>query len=322
VVVGAGMAGLTAARRLSGRHEVVVLDKSRGVGGRMATRRVGGATIDHGAQFLTAHTEDFARTLAELEGAGAVAGWFHSLIGPDGAGQADGHTRYRGVRSMNDVAKYLATGLDVRRGAPVRSVARAGGAWRIEGASGVLEADAVLLTAPVPQSLEVLDAGGTVLSALDRSALEKVSYDPCIAVLAPLDGPSGLPPPGAVDPVEGPIDWMADNHAKGVSAVSAVTIHATPAASYSMWDSPDELVVAELLDAAGLDSPVLRELVQVQRWRYSRPVCAHPHRYMLAASEAPLSLAGDAFGGARVEGAALSGAAAAAAIDEALGGPP
>lgn len=322
MVVGAGMAGLTAARRLSGRHEVVVLDKSRGVGGRMATRRVGGATIDHGAQFLTAHTGEFARTLAELEGAGVVTGWFHSLVGPEGAGQADGHTRYRGVRSMNDVAKYLATGLDVRRGTPVFSVARDGGAWRIEGASGMLEADAVLLTAPVPQTLEVLDAGGTELSTRDRRALEKVSYDPCIAVLAPLDGPSGLPSPGAVDPAEGPIDWMADNHAKGVSAVSAVTIHATPVASHSMWDSPDELVVAELLGAAGLDSPVVRDLVQVQRWRYSRPVRAHPHRCMLAASEALLALAGDAFGGARVEGAALSGAAAAGAIDEALGGPP
>ena len=55
-MVGAGMAGLTAAHRLSGVTEVVILDKGRGVGGRLATRRIGDATIDHGAQFITTHT--------------------------------------------------------------------------------------------------------------------------------------------------------------------------------------------------------------------------------------------------------------------------
>ena len=55
VVVGAGAAGLSAARQLGDRYEVVVFDKARGVGGRMATRRLGDATFDHGAQFLTAH---------------------------------------------------------------------------------------------------------------------------------------------------------------------------------------------------------------------------------------------------------------------------
>ncbi|MFW5789075.1 MAG: FAD-dependent oxidoreductase [Spirochaetota bacterium] len=57
-VVGAGIAGLTAARRLvDASLDVTVLDKGRGVGGRMATRRFGGATrrfggatFDHGGR--------------------------------------------------------------------------------------------------------------------------------------------------------------------------------------------------------------------------------------------------------------------------------
>jgi predicted NAD/FAD-dependent oxidoreductase len=41
LVIGAGLAGLTAARRLQDRgHTVVVVDKGRAPGGRMATRRI------------------------------------------------------------------------------------------------------------------------------------------------------------------------------------------------------------------------------------------------------------------------------------------
>ncbi|MSO32728.1 MAG: FAD-dependent oxidoreductase, partial [Ilumatobacteraceae bacterium] len=59
VVVGAGIAGLTAARALShAGHSVIVLDKGRSVGGRMATRRIGDATVDHGAQFFTVRSDD------------------------------------------------------------------------------------------------------------------------------------------------------------------------------------------------------------------------------------------------------------------------
>ena len=63
-VVGAGVTGLTAARHLAPSFDVVVVDKGRGVGGRLATRRIGDATFDHGAQFITTHTPDVAATAA------------------------------------------------------------------------------------------------------------------------------------------------------------------------------------------------------------------------------------------------------------------
>ena len=61
LVIGAGMAGLIAAAELqrAGRR-VLVLDKGRGVGGRLASRRIGEASFDHGAQFITARTPRFA----------------------------------------------------------------------------------------------------------------------------------------------------------------------------------------------------------------------------------------------------------------------
>lgn len=311
VIVGAGLAGLTAARALAGQYEVVVLDKSRGVGGRMATRRIGAATIDHGAQFFTTHTAEFAQVVETWTEVGVAQPWFAGRVGPNGIVDNDGHTRYRGVGTMNAVAQHLADGLDVRRSTPVRSVARNGEGWVVTTTHDAIVADAVLLTAPAPQSLALLAAGGVELSPEDRRVLEAIEYEPCLAVLALVDGPTQLPPPGAVDPADGPVDWVADNQRKGVSAAPAVTIHATAAFSRQHWDTDDETVVAALVEASKLGCAPLPGGTQVQRWRYARPITLDPARF-LAASELPrLLFAGDAFGEGKVEGAVLSGRAAA-----------
>ncbi len=318
LVVGAGLAGLTAARALNDAHDVLVIDKGRGVGGRMATRRMGDATLDHGAQFFTTHTDEFAAVVADWQAAGVARPWFRGRLGPTGIVAADGHTRFRGVDSMNAVAKHLATGLDVRTSTAATSISHADGSdvWVITIGNRSLQAEALVLTPPVPQSLALLADGEVVLAPDDLAALTAVRYEPCLALLAVLDGPSGLPEPGAVDPENGPIDWMADNQRKGLSASPAVTIHATADFSREHWSAPDEVVVAALLAAAGL--PAAPSAAQVQRWRYARPVGVHPARHLLAQGLPPLVFAGDAFGGAKVEGAVLSGRSAAAALDPAL----
>lgn len=320
VVIGAGMAGLTAAHRLQEQCDVIVLDKGRGVGGRLATRRIGDATIDHGAQFITTHTDEFAATITKLVGSGVVAPWFRGRIGPNGVVDPDGHTRYRGAVSMNAIAKALAVGLDVRTASLVSSLVHDGKSWTVVLADGTeLKADGIVVTSPVPQTLALLESGGVVLTPNDADALAAITYDPCIALMAVLDGPSGLNEAGAVDPASGPIDWIADNFLKGISAVPAVTIHATPEFSRTQWDAPDEAITEALLDAAQLESSVLPGSVQIQRWRYARPSVEHPERFLRLSDMPPFVCAGDAFGGAKVEGAALSGAAAAQAIESALG---
>ena len=311
VIVGAGLAGLTAARALAGEYEVVVLDKSGGVGGRMATRRIGAATIDHGAQFFTTHTAEFAQVAATWVAAGVAQPWFAGRVGPTGVTDTDGHTRYRGVSSMNAIAQHLADGVNVRRSTPVQSVARSDDGWLVTTNHDALTAEAVLLTAPVPQSLALLAAGGVELTDVDRSALQAIEYEPCLAVLALVDGPTRLPAPGAVDPADGPVDWVADNHRKGVSAVPAVTIHATAAFSRQHWDDDDATVVAALVAASHLGCAPLPGGTQVQRWRYARATTLYPARFLEAHEQPRLLLAGDAFGAGKVEGAVLSGRAAA-----------
>ncbi len=320
VVIGAGMAGLTAARRLADSCDVVVVDKGRGVGGRLATRRIGGATFDHGAQFLTTHTAEFAARVSEWTATGVVVPWFRGRIGPDGVTDPDGHVRFRGAPTMNALAKHVAVGLDVRTGSRVSAVRRAARGWTVALADDAeLTADAVVVTAPVPQILSLLEAGGVEPTPRERDALHAVEYEPCLALMTTLDGPSGLDEPGAIDPAAGPIDWIADNRVKGVSAVPAVTIHATAGFSREHWDATDDEIGTELLTAAALDATAVPGALSVQRWRFARPTVVHPDRCLVLEGDAPLVCAGDAFGGAKVEGAALSGAAAADALDAALG---
>jgi predicted NAD/FAD-dependent oxidoreductase len=142
--------------------------------------------------------------------------------------------------------------------------------------------------------------------------------------MACLDSSADLPDPGAVAPTAGPLEWIADNQAKGISAVPALTLHAGAEASSALWDASDELVVAELVAAAG--EAFGRALVvtdsSVQRWRYARPSVSHPERCLVASGLPPLVLAGDAFGEPKVEGAVRSGSAAAAALRQAIDGQP
>jgi len=315
LVVGAGLSGVLAARGVAATAEVTVVEKSRGVGGRLATRRLGPATFDHGAQFFTAQSPVFTSLVTEWLGAGVAAPWFSERLEPDGSTMDDGHQRYRGAPGMTALAKHEARGLHVVTGTCVARLEVEGARWRaVTDAGQALDADAVVLTAPVPQSLALLDAGGVALSDADRHTLEALTYDRCLAVLAVLDAPSGLAAPGALRPASEPIDWLADNHLKGISAVPALTVHAAAAFSLAHWGDTDADVCAALLAAAPL--PLVASVVEadVQRWRYAKPTTPHTDRFLMAAGLPPLLFAGDAFGSARVEGAALSGMAVASEL--------
>ena len=109
LVIGAGMAGVTAAAELQRAGlSVLVLDKGRAVGGRLASRRVGAATFNHGAQFITALMPRFAAVIEECREAGVVEEWCRGF-----AERADGHARWRGSPTINAVAKHLARGLEI-----------------------------------------------------------------------------------------------------------------------------------------------------------------------------------------------------------------
>lgn len=320
VVIGAGLAGLVCARRLAAAGvDVAVVERESHPGGRLATERLAGATFDHGAQFFTVRDERFAALVDGWRAAGLqVDEWCQGFarapsVRADPAEadlRSDGHPRYVVGGGMRRLAEHLAKDLPVTLGAAVRAVAAAGKRWRVELDDGRrLDGDAVVCTAPVPETLTLLDAGGAALPAQQQRALSALAYDPCLALLVVLDRPPGLPGPGGAQFDDGPVAFLADNAAKGLSAVPALTLHAAGDWSDQHASDDDASVISALLEAAEdwLGGARARH-AEVRRWRYSRPLNPHPQRTVAAGG---LVLAGDAYGGPRVEGAALSGLCAA-----------
>ena len=347
VVIGAGIAGLMAAARIAAHgRRVLVLDKSRGVGGRMATRRIGGAVCDHGAQFFTQRTLGFHGVIEHAVRDDAVVEWCRGFsrdgsIGADGMTVDDGHPRYRGARGMTDLPKLLAATLatpgnevEVRTAAKATSVAVEADRVRVtiegqDGATEVVEAAGCVLTAPVPQALDLVAAGGSLdrMEAHAITRLRTVDYDPCFAVMLVLDRPSLLPEPGAIQfggDAAGPVAWVADNQRKGISAVPALTVHATGAFSREHFDVPSDEVAAALIDAVRpwIDGDPRTAIVErsIHRWKFATPTTVLPEPFVAVSHAPPVVCCGDAFAGPRVEGAAVSGAAGGAWLAERLAG--
>jgi predicted NAD/FAD-dependent oxidoreductase len=298
--------------------QVTILDKGQGIGGRLATRRledsdVGVGVFDYGAQYCTARTPLFQEFIDTWKNSHVTKIWSHGFRTADGQLKQNGVPRYIGTDGMRRIAKHLAHDLDVHTSTHVTSLKWLGKRWGIMTEAGTLfESDIVGLTAPVPQSLELLKHSLIPLPCDMAEQLEKIRYQPCIAMLAFLKQPSLIPEPGGMWLSGKPIAWMSDNYKKGISPKGyAVTIHTGPEFSQQYWDEPDNAIAEKLVEASTrwLGGDVAR--YHIHRWRYSQAIQGFGEPYAYFDQPGPLFLFGDAFGGNRVEGAFLSGHAAA-----------
>lgn len=319
IVVGGGITGLITANILQGKGiKVAVLDKGRGIGGRLATRRVKlddsiEGVFDYGAQYFSVKNPHFQTWVDDWLKNGAIEEWCR------GFKETDGKPRYRGVGGTRNIAKYLAQDLLVRTQTKVQEVSY-DKKWLVETEVGEqYQGDMLVMTPPIPQTLDLLDASFIAVPLEVRFSLEKIEYHSCIAVLALLEKPSKIPAPGGMSLEDEALIWLADNHQKGISPEGyAVTLHATPQFSDEYWDADDAEIAYKLITAAAdyLDSPVIK--YQIHRWRYSLPKTAY-NEPCLTLLELPLVLAGDAFVSPNIEGAVISGMAAGNAIARRFG---
>lgn len=309
IIVGGGITGLITATILQRRGiNVTILDKGKGIGGRLATKQISHepsieGVFDYGAQYFSVSDPQFQVWVNDWLKQGIIKEW------SQGFGKSDGKPRYCGLKGTRAIAEYLAQGLDVHTNTKVVDIAY-DSQWLVKTEDNQeYLGEMLLLTPPVPQSLDLLDASLMVLPLDVRFALENVSYHRCIALLALLEKPSNIPAPGGIALEDDHLAWLGDNHQKGVSPNGyAVTLHANTSFSDYYWESDDDEIAYKLLSAAAdyLDSPVIK--YQVHRWRYSLPKTLHPEPY-LDVSEIPLLFAGDAFVAPNLEGAVLSGIA-------------
>ncbi|CAL74389.1 hypothetical protein BRADO0443 [Bradyrhizobium sp. ORS 278] len=145
-IIGAGMAGLACARRLAAAGQAVVLfDKGRAPGGRLATRRAEDFQFDHGAQYVTARDDGFAADLANLAAGGSAAPWEAGAAGA-----------WVGTPGMSALARAFAAGLTIHCGTPVTALTRTPDGWRLEVGETAHRAVRVVLTLPAPQAASLL----------------------------------------------------------------------------------------------------------------------------------------------------------------------
>ncbi|MEM1314666.1 MAG: FAD-dependent oxidoreductase [Pseudomonadota bacterium] len=261
-VLGAGLAGLTCARALAeAGREVVVYDKSRGLGGRLAQRRAEGPSgedlrFDHGAQYLTAETPEFRELLETLEAAGAAARW-----SPEGF---DAKDRWVGLPGMSGLVRPLAAGLDIWAQKEAIAVELLADGWHVGFADGALEGpfEALALALPAPQAARLLPAAA--------EALEAVEMEPCWTLMVAFEAqPGGLPEAAAGD---GPLAWIARNAAKpGRPGTECWVVQASPEWSreYLELDKAEACdALLRLLGETGVAPRV--DWAAAHRWRYAR----------------------------------------------------
>lgn len=300
------MAGLSAARGLlaAGRR-VMVLDKGRGPGGRMATRRAesAGGTLrfDHGAQYFTARDPAFRETVTAWEEAGIAARW-----------PAAGEDAWVGTPGMNACVKAMAEGIDVRWGMRAQRLRREGALWRVETEEESFTAPTLLVAVPAEQAAALLEETAPGLALLAAG----VTSAPCWAVMAGFAEPLPL----AADCFRSDaaaVSWAARNSAKpGRGGGEAWVIHASPARSRAIVDQPKDevarLLLADFFAATGI-APSAPTHLDAHRWLYALPDALEGESGRFDEG-LRLGIAGDWLHSPRVEGAWLSGRALAQAV--------
>lgn len=309
-VVGAGMAGITLARRLADRGlPVTIFEKSRGIGGRMSTRREGECAFDHGCQFFTVRDDRFRSYVEAWREAGLVSPWRHRLANCDRGVITmleDDTIRFVGVPGMNAMLKGMAGDLPVRLATRIVQIEESESGWRLRAAENPapVEFEMVLVTAPAEQAAELL---APVPELREKAA--SVRMQSCWAVMAVFDVEIDAPFDAAYVR-NSPLVWIANGGSKpGRSAHEAWVLHASPSWSRAHFDEKPDRVIDQLLqafcEALGL-AGVRPSDVYAHRWRYASP--ENPLKCgCLWDEERWIGAAGDWCLDARVENAFLSG---------------
>ena len=308
-IIGAGIAGVTAARELHARgHIVEVFEKSRGPSGRMSTRQNPPWQADHGAQFFTAKNPAFQAQVSDWCAQGLAALWSGKIANE---GKRNPMNRYVAVPRMNALVAALCTPLKLHPSFTLTAIQKikhpSAASWLLTSHEGGVYAeafDAVILAIPSPQLTPFL----AQIPQAWQSIIASSEYAPCWTIMAGYEAPLSLPFDARFmdDSV---LSWVACNHTKpGRTGPQTWTLHASADYSREHLEDEPETVTQACLQAfyeLGANQP---DWVQAHRWRYALASNAlAPAECALWDSTARLGLCGDWLADGRIEGAWLSG---------------
>ncbi|MDY6940052.1 MAG: FAD-dependent oxidoreductase [Cyanobacteriota bacterium] len=349
VVIGAGIAGLTCAGQLArGGYRVAIVEKSRGVGGRAATRRLPGNPTpsnraDLGVPYLKAEGRLLSGFVRVLRDRGILTEWTRDLYRWDAENRCASPVReprkpiYVAPEGISAIGKFLATDLEVWCDRRARTLSPGDGGWLIAldapkntpDLPFEIAARAIVVAIPAPQAIALLETReGAFLPLL--SNLREIEYDPCYTVIAGYPQ-IRQPPWGAIDiPHHPQLRWLGlDSSKRTHPSKPVLVLHSSPEFARDNLEVKDlEPIGKALLSTAsemfelGLErSESEAEFVQVHRWRYAFPRTGKSQDCLGTLDPFPIVCCGDGFGPSRpqpLETALRSGLAAASLTNDRL----
>ena len=274
-VIGAGLAGLVVARRLQTLADVTVFEKSRGAGGRIATRYAGDFEFDHGAQFFTARTDAFQTFLQPLIDDGAVAPWQAQFAEFDRSSiramrsWGGDYPHYVGAPRMNSIGKILSANLNIAFETAATGITRDSEGWTVSDGAGTRSGpfDWLVLTPPAAQTAALAEAFPELVAfCRARSMLG------CFALMLGFAEPLTLQWQAALVR-NADISWISVNSSKPArKSPFTLVVHSTNAWAQAHMDDDSDVVLGHMLDEASkVTGEDLRSAAhrQVQRWRYA-----------------------------------------------------
>ncbi len=227
-VIGAGLAGLACARELARADvSVIVFEKARGLGGRLATRREGKLAFDHGAQFFTARNESFRRFTEAGRRAGVIAPWLPRIREDHREWDTPIDEWLVGAPGMSAAVRPLVRNLDVRTSVGVHELIAGQRGWQVLTDAGTPDQvfDALAVALPAPQALDLLGPHGGGFRGISD-----VRMSPCWTLMMSFAAPlEGLPVVRRW--TSGPLAWAACDSSKPGRPEHAQcwVVHASPA---------------------------------------------------------------------------------------------
>jgi len=310
-IIGAGIAGLTAARKCHDRGlSVTVFDKGRSPGGRISSRYTDlNLRFDHGAQYFTVTDQRFEQQVGKWIEQGWGAEWTGRIVQLDAGEITDTpqQKRFVGVPTMSAIATGLARELTVLCKTTINRITHASPGWMLQDDAGVIHGpfDSLILAIPALQAASLL-----ANHPLGEDC-KKFSMEPCWTVMVAFEDRLPVSYDGAF--VEhSPLGWIARNSSKPGrnNELDHWVLQATPKWSEQNLEANPDQVIQDLLEAfAGSTGRKIPKtnLAIAHRWRYARGTATDRQRCFLQLPETRLTVIGDWLFDGRIEGAFLSG---------------
>lgn len=313
-IIGAGLSGLALAEMLKDKAAITLFEKARGVGGRMSTRYADPYQFDHGAQYFTVRTPEFAQFLQPFITSNIVRHWSPQIVKLEGNGHLVGIPQtedyYISVPKMNMLCKTLAADKDVRIQHQIAAIEKTQQGWMLfdnqEQSFGPY--DIVVSTAPAPQTKALFPANFAYTNEISSSKLSG-----CYSLMLGYQSPPDIPW-DAARISNSPLSWIAINSRKeGRDSAFSLIAQTTNIWAEAHIDNDQEevqtLLVNETLRQISLHSggyaPRTPDYQTLHRWRYAATSIPAAHSYYYD-TDLKLAVCGDWCIEGRVEAAFIS----------------